>query len=340
MELIIPEVVKGELKYQHTNHVLKKLYTANKNFEEISDVTGQDYKHRITKERIKKDVETKFSSFLKNYKAVVVPTPIHRISWDKMVKSSIWRIPPFVDTNKKEEKGFRDALILETIIHYCKSLSRYETVSFICNDRILRESAEGAVTHRNFNVYDTLKSYESILALRKENIEAAFIRKISRRARNKFFKRFDFDSLYLRDKIAVHLREKYKEDIDDPQELTTDSGILTGLLSSQLEPWEPTNSGKFWISRPTFDKVENKNEDFWTSVVNFVRIYKRKDVLVGNQKIEFNQNIIHILPFHVSWWSKLSIDGKFLEYKYLSEEIKDPEFRIITDNDKQNWKLD
>ncbi len=98
LKLMIPEVVKGELKYQHISHIFKKLDEANNSLDNISSVTGKNYKHNITEERIKNDMEKKFNSWIKGNKAVIVATPIKNIQWDSLIKKSIWREPPFAET--------------------------------------------------------------------------------------------------------------------------------------------------------------------------------------------------------------------------------------------------
>lgn len=57
MKLILPEVVKGELLFQQTTSALKLLEKANQEISDISRITERKYSHRVTHERIKKEVE-------------------------------------------------------------------------------------------------------------------------------------------------------------------------------------------------------------------------------------------------------------------------------------------
>ena len=54
LKLMIPEVVKGELKYQITHHLSSQLSKVNEAVRVLSSATGKKYTHRISEERIKK----------------------------------------------------------------------------------------------------------------------------------------------------------------------------------------------------------------------------------------------------------------------------------------------
>ena len=59
-ELVIPEVVRGELLFQHTTSAIKSLRRANQAISDIVRVTQRQYSHRITEQRVKHEVEHKF----------------------------------------------------------------------------------------------------------------------------------------------------------------------------------------------------------------------------------------------------------------------------------------
>ena len=74
----------------------------------------------------------------------MLPTPIPNIDWAAIVESAVWRRPPFTfdAKDKNNEKGFRDAVILETLAHLCQSTPTDKTVIFVCNDDLLRTTAD------------------------------------------------------------------------------------------------------------------------------------------------------------------------------------------------------
>lgn len=338
LKLMIPEVVKGELKYQITKHALNQLKTANSSIKKIANVTNTTYKHKITEERIKRDIEKKFLKWIKEYKAEIIPTPIKSINWANIITNSIWRVPPFEETEKNEEKGFRDALILETISNFCNEVDVSQSVSFITRDGLLRDAAEEEITKYNFSIYESLPDFKSTLDLKKQNLESIFIKNISHRASLKFFRVNDQKSLYYRDNIWDKIYEKYRNEIEKPEQSIKHESALVRVLSTQsYQEWFPATNHKLYILRPTFVKVENKNEYFWLSIITFVKKYRRSNpvlnTLVENQDLER----IQILPFHVNWKSRVSKNGKFLEYKYIDIELKNAEFRMPTEEDERRW---
>ena len=48
------------------------------------------------------------------------------------------------------------------------------------------------------------------------------------------------------------------------------------MLSKPTEEWQPIATGKWWITPPTFDKIENENNYHWISEIVFIRNYKKE----------------------------------------------------------------
>lgn len=91
LELHIPEVVRGEILFQHTNSALKALNRANNQFENMSRSANKSYKHAVTPAKIRKDVEAKVDKWIKGKSAVVVTTPITKIDWNEVINNAVWR---------------------------------------------------------------------------------------------------------------------------------------------------------------------------------------------------------------------------------------------------------
>ncbi|MCZ6638452.1 MAG: hypothetical protein O6830_00620 [Candidatus Dadabacteria bacterium] len=216
-----------------------------------------------------------------------------------------------------------------------------QPISFISNDNLLRESIEHEVTHPNFNAYESISNFQSTLDLKKQNLEAMFIRKITRSASEKFFKRSNPKSLFLRDDIRGIINEKYRNDIDNPKPSIGTRGLLSSLtITPVLDNWEPSNEGIFRIYRPSFKKVENEKDYYWVSTVSYVRKYRMKNTLIDKSEDDQYSERIHILDFNVNWKSNVARDGRFLKYEYLDVDLKDVQYRPITEEDKRKWALD
>ena len=140
----------------------------------------------MTEEQIGTEIRQKFDRWIAARDAKVVETPINKIDWNALIQDALWRNPPFVD-KKAEEKGVRDALILQTTIHQCSQEPRNHPIAFICKDRLLRETAiEELKNDERFTAYELITGFRSYLDLTKEKLEKQFIQAILRRANIKF----------------------------------------------------------------------------------------------------------------------------------------------------------
>ena len=120
MKLMIPEVVVGELLFQQTSSALKALGKANEEIKRVSSVTGKTYSHQITEERVRNEVKKRMDAWIDGKGAEVRTTPVDDMNWSELITNATWRRPPFTSdqNNPKNEKGFRDALILETVLGF------------------------------------------------------------------------------------------------------------------------------------------------------------------------------------------------------------------------------
>ena len=111
LELVIPEVVYGELLFQHTTSALKAMEKASSALTELSSICAYSHKHRVTDAKVKRQVETKINKWIRDKGARIQPTPIQTINWTDLIQAAVWRLPPFTfDTkNSQNEKGFRDS---------------------------------------------------------------------------------------------------------------------------------------------------------------------------------------------------------------------------------------
>ena len=65
-----------------------------------------------------------------------------------------------------------------------------------------------------------------------------------------------------------------------------------------------------------------------------------KNTLIDKSEDDQYFERIHILDFNVNWKSNVARDGRFLKYEYLDVDLKDVQYRPITDEDKRKWALD
>jgi len=361
LELHIPEIVLGELHFQQTTSAINAMNQASESLKLMSDIAATRYKHRATEQRLKQKIEEKLQNWIRTRKAKIVVIPIRNINWSEIILSSIWRKPPFEfdPKNDKNEKGFRDSLIQETIVNFCRINKTKSNIAFLCNDFLLRNSTEIRLSDdQRFSVYQKLGDFESYLKLRHEELTNDFVKSILRKARTKFFKKNDLECLYYKEKIRDKLKNEY-------------STFFTDLTSSQSQweittvgtTWDALDNGRFWISPARYERTENGNEFHWKSEIIYIQQYQEKhmnilrlptlrtgmdsDIESGSTwstgvssfNLTTEQRILK-LEFHVEWRAKVTKHAQFRDIQLTETDISNNEFREATINEVNEYDLE
>jgi len=344
LELNIPEVVKGEIVFQHTTSALKALDRANNQFENMSRNANKKYQHSITPSKIKKDVELKVWRWLKSKNSIIVDTPIDDIAWPELIEKSIWRRKPFTE-DPDTEKGFRDSLILETL----KSISNKNTssdIAFVTRDILLRESAiEELKGNLKVSCFESLEQFSSYLKLMDEELTADFIKSIQKRAREKFYDASTHSGLLQNDGIIRIIKDKFSTLFSAP--FTGGSG---GLLSPAIgiaspsptsNKWEELSNESTWIQSPDFESLEEGNVYYWSSTVSFVQLFKYNSVVPSGffSSPYDGQKNIRILPFNVRWKANVKVDGRFHNIEFIEVEPGEKRFEMPSSDDIEKYRL-
>jgi len=326
LELVIPDVVIGELLVQQTNSALKRLLEANKQFDELTTFTGKKYSHRVTEDRLKGEIQSRLDSWALKKEVHRLATPIDQIKWDVLIDNSIWSRPPFSYDTKKEdqEKGFKDALILESIVSYCNSEIDKKVV-FICKDKLLRETSEERLkSDKSFSAFESLGEFQAYLRLEKQNLEQSFIKSIISKASKKFFKPQNNDSLvknslvYEVELIRIILK-KYEDEFNNPQ-----PQIAGGFERADYSraSWRPSDAGCFSIvGKPQFQNVEGNKTFHWVSKIRFEQDYE------GELEWEDEAFLFkYEMSFDVFWKVNISVGERFTKMKFLKVELIERKF--------------
>ena len=339
LTLFIPSVVRGELLYQHTKQALTALGRANKSLDNVSSVTNRNYSHRVTEKRVTREVEKKLDSWIQSKSAAVLSVPSDKIVWSDVVDASIWRKPPFSPTeDKKSEKGFRDALILETVAEFCTVDFDGDPIYFLCEDNLLRDTARDRLSdHEGFEVYEQVEDLRSYLTLYMESIESAFVQKILSRATSKFFDSNDHSTLYFKAEIADRLEKAHSDAFENPAQSGKPQPVLGGLLSQASDSnWVVSRGIRYWVARTQFKQREENGAYYWTNkltaITEFVRSSSGALALALSEESEIERKLL-VLTFEIEWKSNVSTNGRFRNIEYVSDNLIDRDFRSPTLND-------
>jgi hypothetical protein len=341
IELVLPGVVKDELLYQQTSSALTVLNRINKQFDSISSIANKKYKHRLTSQKVKDDVKSRLDSWVSSVSAKEIPTPIDEIDWKNIICQSIWRLPPFSESkDKKSEKGFRDALILESVFAYSRKKSNID-IAFVSDDRLLSSAIkERLKNNKKILMFESLEDFSSYLRLTDEKLAYEFVQAIQKRARVKFHSYKDTSCLTNRENIVTTILEKYTDNFENPSSGFSLAGALLNPIRGNKGKWIEFSKESVWIRAPRFLEIEDKNKFKWDSRIIFSQLFKydgpgHGTILSGH--IEGDQENLRKLEFKVIWRATVGRDARFIKMEVESIDFEEKTFEPATNNDRERY---
>ncbi|MEQ9106818.1 MAG: PIN domain-containing protein [Limnobacter sp.] len=337
MSLRVPEVVFGELHFQQTTSAVKTLSNITEGFVEISGITNATYSHKFNESKIKSQVKIKLERWLHGHAGTVEYTPIANIDWAAVVESAVWRQPPFTfdAKDKNNEKGFRDAVILETLVQLGKTADPNNTVIFVCNDYLLRTTSEHRLkTYKNYLAFESLADFEAYVNLTQQKLTNVFVKSIQGHARKKFYVKGDANCIYNR--LAV--REIIHKDFSDALKLQDPSAMPMGLLGTVISPSDWKVARKVLLIRSTqFARLEGERGFHWVSGVDVLLLFQRESSGPSTGILPLQR--LQRVAFSVNWKANVKTDGRFHDTEILSIELVETESRDATTENIEEWRL-
>jgi len=313
MSLHVPQVVLGELYFQQTTSALKALTTISDSYQELAGITAASYTHKCNEATVRNQVKAKVDRWLKSTGGSELLTPAASIDWNAIVDAAIWRKPPFAfdPKDQKNEKGFRDAVILETVAHACLSAATNKLVIFVCNDYLLRTTAEGKLKgSKKFLAFESLADFESYVNLTQQQFTNDFVKSIQSHARVKFFTKGDANCIYAKNEIGKRILTEFSSDLEfkDP---TKNALSLMAQAIGTVAPVAKLAKQIFLIRSTQFSKLEGERGFHWTSRVDVVRLYEleKPGGLLATAMLSVRK--IQVIGFDVRWKSNVKSDGRF-----------------------------
>lgn len=341
LHLIVPEVVIGEILFQQTTSATKLLDKTSECLKGISNITSLLHSHRLTKDKILTQVDLKIQRWLKSKSGSIAPIPVGSIDWKRVAKDAIWRQPPFLNDPKNPdlEKGFRDLLILETVVDFVSKKNGNFGFVFLSNDSMIRDASITRLqADKRFNAFESLEEFSSYIKLTKENITQKFIKAILEHARKKFLNLDDPSSLWVREHLKDKFYTEFKEKIEKLEDLTES---LISFMGVKI--WEPLNVGKWWIYNPEFTCLIGQKEYHWKSRVVLVKQFRRSSIISQSFKsleLTVPPEKVLFVNIAVLWTSNIKADGRFQSMSVESIEFIAKDFRVPTEADIKDFQLE
>jgi hypothetical protein len=222
-------------------------------------LTDSDLLEPPTIEEMLKRLRQRFDHWIADLGAVIVDVP-KDIDWPALIDNALWRRPPFsprTEENQTTEKGFKDALILETLLAFQKGAHDGEIV-FVCADALLSGSATSRLTNQpKFLVVKSLEEFGSHVDLLLNQQTEAFIGAVLSKIGSVFFTEHDPNCVWFKCDVLKQIHKElgarwsgFFGEVYEPRAPT----YLPRLLSSETvhKPLKPGSNTQRW---PTGSKA-------------------------------------------------------------------------------------
>ena len=355
LTLCVPEVVKSELVYKQVYLARQSIDSATKNFKTIADVT-QVTAIKLPEERtVYSQVLGTFNMWRKKTSASVVKTPINTINWKDLIHAAVWRIPPFsplTDPDKPTEKGFRDAIILETLLGISSS-HKSDNVVFLTNDYLLIQAAKSRfLTSDSRMVFANAKEFAAWLRLLKTTKTEEITKQLIAQAGELFFIPKNNTTLYYSLGVAVQIQDKYAGALNNPTQLadTNSRGLPFPSLATNMQEYassaynigwtlgsqlKPISDEHIYIGRTDYEKLEDDKRFNWITRIEYVRLFESLYPTVLMYGTNLHEKL-RIARFDVKWSAITDENGKLTDGQLTSVELTEQKVELA-ENLKQKY---
>jgi len=243
MRWYLPEIVQHERQFQ----MLEKGLELLPSIEKLERVLGHSL--AVTKDVIEERIKATVSRQLQEKNLELQPLDAARVDWPRIALDAAYRRAPFERGEK--EKGFRDALVLETfmqIVEASPTTAKVCRVVLLTGDKLMADVAEARCVDRsNVSVLRSLDELKGLINALVTEVDEEFVAAIKPKANEYFFVKDEKDTLYYKEEIRKAIREKFGEQL---------AAVATG--ASRRE------NGTWFIQPPRFVKKERQRV-FWAT---------------------------------------------------------------------------
>ena len=208
----LPEIVRHERQYQMLEQAVSFMVT----IEKLERLLGHNL--NITAGILEARVEEAIQRQVAELGLIVHSLDTAVVDWQRLMLSAARRKPPF-DPGERE-KGFRDALVLETFDQIVAASPVTPTacrVVLVTGDRLLTEAVTGRMTGRsNTQVLASPDELKGLINTLVSQVDEEFINSIRDDASKMFFVSKDDNSLYYREKLGSQVRELVDQSVAPP----------------------------------------------------------------------------------------------------------------------------
>lgn len=196
---LVPEMVRHERQFQMLQEALQLL----RHVERLERVLGHNL--NITADILETRVKETIDRQINQHRIVVQNLSADDVNWARLLLDAAYRKPPFQLGEK--EKGFRDAVILETFLQVVAEAPSSPTTArivLVSNDQLLRNAANERLNGAsNVYVLESVDALKGLINTLGSMVDEQFIADIRDKAQQLFYKPHDRNTLYYKAKVKA-----------------------------------------------------------------------------------------------------------------------------------------
>lgn len=207
--LQLPYIVLEEIREQKAYAALKRAKEGVASLQHLWAITGRGIAVTIdeidsVRESLTSLLTSQFAELPGDREFILVP--YRDISLEELAKAAVKRMPPF-----EKDKGFKDALILETVKKAITDNSSRD-VALVSQDGALRAAGYNLrQRNKNVGVYASFEEFKTFIQVAATKYPAELLHAVTRRAAERFFKPGDESTLW----FQFHIEQRLERLLDE-----------------------------------------------------------------------------------------------------------------------------
>jgi hypothetical protein len=318
IRLVIPRICIRELLVQKSDFAESHLGKAAKSLRIIHLLTTKPTSNVGRHSILRFAIARRIIKWCKLNDAAIARLRTSKVDWDDVVRCAVWRLPPFSPREERSEKGFKDAIVLETVIQEWARQDPHlnPEVTFITGDTLLRETARNRIPMvGTFSTFESLEEWLNHLKLSFEKRSEEFTKKVLAAASAMFFTPDDPNCVFYRSRVVETIHDQnlfmFKEDtlyfhpmdmLVPQAQLFTDTLARPSALTKTK--WKALSDEQVHVNPPIYIKSGDSGTVFhWRSELTLARLYEYGDPTPSYRN---PPRYVRLSGFHVLWRTTVS----------------------------------
>lgn len=256
-------------------------------------------------------IEAQLFAEMKKQDFEFLKTPVEAINWNELIDDAVWRRPPFEGTaESKNEKGFRDAIFVHTVLATIKH-NGSANWCILTNDGLVFQRLEAGIAEAKFGeckLFRTTDEFLGHVELSVQKLEAALAANLQAKAHVAFYNPQTKTGVAVSGNVENLITAKHGVILASVPPASSLFGAfnLGSIIASQpYEFWSKASDERIFLEGTRFDKRETNAKFQWVSRIRMCALFTRG---IAGQQV-YPPSIIRDTRFDVSWVADVDDTG-------------------------------